>query len=183
MQWHNPPPDWRQQGDAIRVTAGPQTDFWRRPNRGGVRDHGHFYYRPVTGDFTAEVHLSGSYRDQYDQAGLMVRADETCWMKCGVEYVDGRQNASVVVTRQWSDWSMVPIGDPPGVWLRVVREGSTVTVSYSLDGESYAVMRQALLTEVATVDVGPMIAAPKGNGFSASFRGFRIEPRPLVAPA
>ena len=39
---------------------------------------------------------------QYDQAGLMVRLDPQHWLKCGIEYVDGRQCASAVVTRRLS---------------------------------------------------------------------------------
>ncbi len=174
MRWHHEPPEWRVEGRSITVTAGPKTDFWRKTHDGGIRDHGHFYYRPVTGDFTAEVKVTGQYADLYDQAGLMVRLDETTWMKCGIEFVDGVQHASVVVTRDWSDWSVLPLANPPAIWLRVVRHGPTVEVFYSLDGGEYTMIRQAFLTEEPAVDVGVMIAAPTGNGFTATFEGFTV---------
>jgi regulation of enolase protein 1 (concanavalin A-like superfamily) len=176
MQWHHEPPTWHQDGDVITAVAGPQTDFWRKTHDSGVRDHGHFLGQAASGDFTAEVKVSGRYADQYDQAGLMVRRDETCWLKCGIELVDGRQHASVVVTRDWSDWSMLPLDNPPLVWLRIVRHGATLQVSYSLDGHAYSMIRQAFLTDASTVRVGPMLAAPKGNGFAATFEHFRVEP-------
>ena len=34
-------------------------------------------------------------------------------MKCGIELVDGVQHASVVVTREYSDWSVVPLPRRP----------------------------------------------------------------------
>ena len=91
MLWHHEPPAWRRDGDTITISAVAGTDFWRKTHDGGIRDNGHFYYQPVRGDFTAEVHVRGDYRSQYDQAGLMLRQDETCWLKCGVEYVDGTE--------------------------------------------------------------------------------------------
>ena len=77
MEWLNEPPAWEIRGDALVVTAGPKTDFWRTTHYGFVRDNGHCRFRRWEGDFVAEVEVTGDYRDQYDQAGLMVRLDET----------------------------------------------------------------------------------------------------------
>jgi regulation of enolase protein 1 (concanavalin A-like superfamily) len=177
MQWLNEPPQFADENGRVTVLAAPRTDFWRVTHDGGVRDTGHFYYQTVRGDFTAEVQFSGEYRDLYDQAGLMLRVDETTWVKCGVEFTDGRQNASVVVTRDFSDWSIVPLpDDPPALWLRVKRHGVTVEVSYSLDGTAYTMLRQAYFTDRPEIQVGLMVAAPTGEGFTARFEGFTVTP-------
>lgn len=177
MQWLNEPAEFTQESARITVRSAPQTDFWRVTHDGGVRDTGHFYYERVRGDFSAEVKFSGEYRDLYDQAGLMLRADEKTWIKGGVEYTNGQQNASVVVTRDFSDWSIVPLpGNPPALWLRVVRTGATVEVSYSLDGAAYTMLRQAYFTDQPEVAVGLMIASPIGDGFTAVFEGFTVAP-------
>jgi regulation of enolase protein 1 (concanavalin A-like superfamily) len=176
MKWLNEPARWQHDGDTITVTADGNTDFWRITHDGGVRDTGHFYYRPVTGDFMAEVTFSAGYSALYDQAGLMVRLDKTTWLKCGIELFNGMQHASVVVTREFSDWSVVPLRDaPPALWLRLKREGATCEVSYALDGESYTMLRQAYLTPADTVQVGVMCCAPTGDGFRATFEGLRIQ--------
>jgi regulation of enolase protein 1 (concanavalin A-like superfamily) len=176
MNWYHEPPSWWAKGNTIAITTGPRTDFWRKTHDGGIRDHGHFYYRPVTGDFMAQVKVTGHYTDLYDQAGMMVRLDEATWMKCGIEFVHGVQHASVVVTRDWSDWSVLPLPNPPAIWLRVVRYGPTIEVYYSLNGQAYTMIRQAFLTEVPTVQVGVMAAAPTGNGFSVTFEDFSVTP-------
>ena len=79
--WHNEPPGWDAQGDTLQVTTEPKTDFWRVTHYGFVRDSGHFRHRQVTGDFVAEVKVVGAYAALYDQAGLMVRIDDTTWLK------------------------------------------------------------------------------------------------------
>lgn len=87
----------------ISITSGQRTDFWRKTHYGFIRDDGHFYYEQVKGDFIVEVKVSGQYEELYDQAGLMVRLDEANWLKCGIEFVEGVQQVSAVVTRDYSD--------------------------------------------------------------------------------
>jgi uncharacterized protein len=174
MEWMNEPPQWQADESVIRVTAGPRTDFWRKTHDGGVRDNGHFYHRWVNGDFTVQVKVTGEYAALYDQAGIMLRLDETVWMKCGIEYLDGVQQASVVVTHGWSDWSVLPLSNPPAIWLRVDRHAATIEVRYSLDGNQFTLIRQAYLTEAPALQVGLMLAAPSGPGFAATFEGLNI---------
>ncbi len=175
MQWLNEPADWSRDGDVITVTAAPNTDFWRVTHDHGVRHNGHFYYLRVEGDFVAEVKFSGAYNTLYDQAGLMVALDQENWIKCGVEYYNGQQHASVVVTRAFSDWSILPLaGDPSALWLRVTRHDNAVEVAYSLDGESYTMLRQGYFPPGPAAQVGVMVCAPTGDGFTARFEGFTV---------
>jgi len=178
MQWLHEPPHWHQTDGIFHITAAPRTDFWRKTHDGSIRDNGHFYFQHMSGDFVAQVKVSGQYTDLYDQAGLMIRQDETCWLKCGIEYVNGVQHASAVVTRDWSDWSILPLENPPAIWLKLERHGATVEVSYSLDGQDYSLIRQAFLSEAESLQVGLMMAAPTGNGFAAAFEGFSVQELP-----
>ena len=177
MEWLNEPPAWVARGEALIVSAGPRTDFWRTTHSGFVRDNGHLWFQSWDGDFVAEVTVTGAYRDQFDQAGLMVRLDERVWLKCGVEVVDGVQHASAVVTRDHSDWSVAPLPDGRrAVWLRVSRTGPDVEVRYSVVGRRYEVLRLARLTDAQPLLVGPMCAAPDGAGFEVVFEDFVIRP-------
>jgi hypothetical protein len=174
MHWFNEPPAWSAVDDRLTVTAGPHTDLWRTTHYGFIRDNAHGYLQPVSGDFTAEVQISGQYAAQYDQAGLLVRLDERRWLKCGIEFVDGVQQISAVITREFSDWSVAPLPDnPPAIWLRVTRTGPDVEVFYARDGVSFTLLRLARFTD-EDVQVGPMCAAPDGPGFEVSFAHFRV---------
>lgn len=175
MKWRNEPPAWSVKGNAIRIKSDAKTDFWRKTHYGFIRDSGHFYYRQAKGDLTAEVKVSGKYESLYDQAGLMVRADEANWIKCGIEFVDGVQQASVVVTRDYSDWSVVSLaGNPDSFWLRLTRRGDAIEVHYSLDGKQYIMLRMAYFPLVDPVMVGVMCASPEGNGFEVTFENFAV---------
>lgn len=136
--WYNEPKKWSSDGSIITVHTDGKTDFWRKTHYGFERDNGHFYYRsfPNDQDITATVNVRGKYNTLYDQGGLMLRIDEKNWIKCGVEYVDGKQFASVVTTvNGWSDWSVVPIKSPDVLKLRVKREKDSVHVEYG-EGEN-----------------------------------------------
>jgi uncharacterized protein len=175
MQWLNEPQHWHERDGSLTMTADAQTDFWRKTHDGGIRDNGHFYYEVVSGNFVAEVKISGQYGALYDQAGLMVRLDETLWLKCGIEYMHGVQHASVVVTRDYSDWSVVPLSpNPASIFLHLKRAGGTIEVSYSLDGLSFTMIRTTHLTSAETVQAGMMAAAPQGQGFEVTFENFAV---------
>jgi regulation of enolase protein 1 (concanavalin A-like superfamily) len=176
MDWYNEPPNWSVQDHTILIHSAPQTDFWRLTHSGMIRDSGHFYYQRQVGDFLAKVKVSGQYATLYDQAGMMVRVDEAHWIKCGIEFVDGVQQASAVVTRDYSDWSVVPLPqNPASLWLQVQRHGSTIEIRYSLDGGHYQLLRQAYLAPVESMDVGLMCASPQGTGFSVIFEDWSIQ--------
>jgi regulation of enolase protein 1 (concanavalin A-like superfamily) len=173
--WFNEPKHWRRDGNALICTAGPKTDFWRKTFYGYTTDNGHVYYRQVRGDFTCEVKITGQYRDQYDQAGIMLRSDQNTWMKCGVEFVDSHQNMSVVITREFSDWSTARLPENNGpLWLRVVRKGPAVDIFHSLHGKDYMESRLGYLGPADPMMVGLMCAAPEGNGFEVRFDDWKI---------
>lgn len=177
MQWLNPPAEWQYIDGELRVITDKNTDFWRTTHYGFIRDSGHFFYRDVSGDFRARLCFVGRYQDLYDQAGIMVRASETHWLKCGLEFVHGVQYASAVITRQFSDWSVAPLaGQPERVWFEVRRKREAVAVLYSLDGTKFVLLRLADFPVVPTVSVGPVCASPDGGGFEVVFESFTVEP-------
>ena len=49
------------------------------------------------------------FHEQFDQAGVLVRADETHWVKAGVEISDGEVHVGAVTTHDMSDWSLAPV--------------------------------------------------------------------------
>ncbi len=178
MQWLNEPPRWTDEDDRITLRTGAKTDFWRKTHYGFIRDNGHFYYQPVSGNFSAEVKLIGQYAALYDQGGLMVRRDEMTWVKTGIEYVDGVQHLSAVVTHDFSDWSVIPLSpNPPAVWLRLERDHEALEIKYSLDGARYDLLRLTYIGTEPVLMVGVMAASPEGEGFSLTFERLRITTR------
>ena len=66
--------------------------------------------------FSARVTVSANWNTLYDQGGLILfipgeKDNSTIWMKTGIEFFGGRPFVGSVVTGQWSDWALVPLGD------------------------------------------------------------------------
>jgi regulation of enolase protein 1 (concanavalin A-like superfamily) len=165
-------------GSVLHVTTGEKTDFWRETHYGFIRDNGHFCFESRTGDFTAEATIFGNYQELYDQAGLMLRLNERNWIKTGVEFVGGKRLLSCVVTRDASDWSIVPGFDAPErLRLRLTRQGTAIRVEWApTDIDTFETLRLAYFPSSDPVLVGPMCCSPQRSGFEASFEAFHIGP-------
>jgi regulation of enolase protein 1 (concanavalin A-like superfamily) len=169
MTWFNEPASTKRVGEKLIVHSRPKTDFWRKTFYGYITDNGHFLHLKTDGDFVFEARVNGQYAALYDQAGLMVRVNAENWMKCGTEFFDGKRHASVVFTREFSDWSTMPdLTESGPVWWRAVRKGESIETLCSLDGKTFTSVRQGYFP-ASTAEVGIMCAAPEGPGFDAEF--------------
>ena len=175
MKWLNEPASATISGNRLVVRARRKTDFWRKTFYGYVTDNGHFFHLPVSGDFDFEARIEGQYAALYDQAGLMVRIDAQNWVKCGTEFFDNARHASVVFTREFSDWStMNDLATTGPVWWRVVRKPDSLETLCSVDGKNFTSVRMGYLVPSASADVGIMCAAPEGEGFQCIFDNLKL---------
>jgi regulation of enolase protein 1 (concanavalin A-like superfamily) len=175
MKWLNEPGIWQADNQSMQLTVEPATDFWRITHYGFIRHAGHFYFKEAAGDFELSVKVSGKYHEQYHQAGLMVRLDEKVWIKTGIEYVDGLQQVSAVVTSGFSDWSVVPCSNnAEAIRLKLLRKGDYVQIDYSFDGITYTMLRLAPFPPGIAVQAGMMAAAPGNESFTVYFENFQV---------
>ena len=175
MEWFNPPLHWNSDDSNVDVTVEAGTDYWQITHYGFIRDNGHFYYNEVAGDFEATVKVTGNYMEQYHQAGLMIRIDEKNWIKTGIEYVDSVQHVSAVVTRNFSDWSVIPCNDnPSSTWLKLRRRKDYVEIKYSLNNTEYHMLRLAYFPPDIKVMIGIVAAAPGNQSFTVNFASFKV---------
>ncbi len=176
MQWFNEPDQWEIIGDnSMSMQVIAQTDFWRKTHYGFTVDDGPFYHASVGGEFEVKVKITGDYKARFDQMGLMIRKNEKTWIKTGVEFVNEAINISAVVTHENSDWSVVELKQKPqAVWLKAIRRLDAIEMQYSLDGESFTMLRLAWFPDNTPVMVGLMAASPDGEGFKALFEDFSL---------
>ena len=81
-----------------------------------------------------------------------------------------------MVTNEYSDWSVTPLAmNPPDVWFRIKKQGSSFEVFYSLDADNFSMLRTAYLRGSGELQVGVMCAAPQGPGFRIFFSDFSLE--------
>ncbi|HEV3292078.1 MAG TPA: DUF1349 domain-containing protein [Streptosporangiaceae bacterium] len=182
MQWLNEPASWQRTGEVLRVSVDPGTDFWRATGYGYIHDNGHVYGELLPGDLDVSVRVRGTFASQYDQAGIMLRADEQTWLKTGVEFFEGRPRLSTVLTLGWSSWIVADL--PAGtdeVTLRVSRRGEAVEVRYTAGSGPAELAALVFLPPGRELLAGIGCAAPEGTGFTVNFHDLRIVGRDWVA--
>ena len=178
MEWLNEPASWQRTDDVLQVNVDPGTDFWRVTGYGYIRDSGHVYGEVLAGDLDVAVRIRGNWSAQYDQAGVMLRADERTWLKTGIEFFEGRPRLSTVLTLGMSSWSVANLpDDTDGLALRLSRRGDAVEIRYSLDDGPPDLAALVYLPPGSELLAGVMCAAPEGQGFSVSFHELRIASR------
>jgi uncharacterized protein len=178
MQWLNEPASWQRTGDVLRVSVDPGTDFWRTTGYGYVHDNGHVYGELLPGDLDVSVRVRGAFANQYDQAGIILRADEHTWLKTGLEFFEGRPRLSTVLTLGCSSWMVADL--PPGtdeVTLRVSRRGDAVEVRYTAGDGAAELAALVFMPPGREMLAGIVCAAPEGTGFSVAFHDLRIAGR------
>lgn len=153
------------------VVAGRDTDFWRTTAYGFVHDNGHALMQPWLPDTAVEVSFVADYDQQFDQAGLLIRRDETTWIKAGVEMSDGTLQVAAVVTHGRSDWSVAPVPEWRGreVTVRVSWSGDAVTTRARRDVEAWRLVRVAPWSVDGPTFAGPYCCAPTRDGLRVRF--------------
>ncbi len=170
--WHCEPTRW-QCGNGLTIVTDPKTDFWQRTHYGFQKDDGHCLFTTLTGDFrvTTEVHFKP--RSQYDQCGLMVRADAAHWIKLSTEFENAQLSrlGSVVTNHGYSDWATQDVAsETTKRWYRATREGNDFLLESADDGETWKQLRIAYLHNAPpALHVGPYACSPIGAAFEARF--------------
>lgn len=169
----------------IEIFAPKESDFFC--NNGAVGDEGitpeslsnaPFYYTEVTGEFIMRVKVSHDFKDIYDSSSIMVMQDMTHWAKACFELTDFNTHAVVsVVTKDQSDDANGCNIDGDSVWLQVCRSGQSFAFHYSIDGNSYYMMRFFNLPAEKTLKVGLLAQAPTGSGGIRIYEDLTIEKR------
>jgi regulation of enolase protein 1 (concanavalin A-like superfamily) len=114
----------------ITIYAQPKTDLWRKPPH---TDADNAPTRLISTPIdihkfhSARVTVSANWNTMYDQGGLILfilGEDTTTWMKTGIEFFAGKPFVGSVVTDQWSDWALMPLGKEKGgkVTIQVERQ-------------------------------------------------------------
>lgn len=175
--WLNEPQKCRYKDGTLSVTTEEKTDFWNDTWYGFKRFSGHFFGADVSGDFTFQVKVKAAFSALYDQAGIMLLADQNHWLKAGVEINDGAPAIGSVLTLGHSDWA-------PGIfpasaeqfWMRLTRKGDALRLQYSTDGKTWPLLRLAYFPADKPCAVGVMCCTPERGGLEVLFEDLLLTP-------
>ncbi|CAM9505687.1 unnamed protein product [Discosporangium mesarthrocarpum] len=111
LSWRDEPKSWKLDNGKLEIEPDPETDYWQKT-----------YYKPEIrkargaqlglwleeGDVVLETAFTLRPVNRFDQAGVLIRASDTHWVKAGIEFSDGAPRLSVVLTSGASTWSVQP---------------------------------------------------------------------------
>jgi len=178
LKWHCEPDKYEIAGNRLELKTEPDTDFWQKTHYGFTADNGHFLFCETEGDFTIETSVKYYFKNQYDQAGLMIRVSPECWIKTAVEYEPEEPSklGAVVTNRGYSDWSTQDVGDDlTELSFRITRKGSDYIVEYrETNHDDWVQIRMTHLDDRKAVQCGIYACSPKGEGFKAEFSSLTV---------
>ncbi len=181
MAWLNEPPEWRFD-DGGRLTIVPEavSDFFRASGE-EPSDNACLLYTQVTGDFTAVTRAEAVLAGFGDAAAVTVRANEALWAKLCLERSPiGDISAVSVVTDEFSDDANSELLERPECFMRLTRKGDVFGMHYSLDGETWRLVRCFPLKMPQTVMVGIHAQAPFQGGCRVAFDFLRLTDEPIA---
>lgn len=179
LSWEQEPIRWQilENGNDLNIEVMADTNYWQRTRHGRRDDNGHFLALTVAEDFEMSVTVSPAPTTQYDQAGLMIRDSDHCWLKTSAEFEQpGWYRLGAVVTNHgWSDWSTQDVSDGDQ-HLRIRRSGGNVVVDAAVGTNPWSQLRVAHLVDAREhLRAGVYACSPRGSGFLAQFRSFSVE--------
>jgi uncharacterized protein len=169
--WSRAPQASREQTGRLIVEAAEGSDYWERTLYGFQHASGHALLAEWPDTEAVEVSFQlSSFRELYDQAGLMLWHGATSWLKAGVEMNDGVLHVGAVVTNGVSDWSLAPVPTwtEGVVTIRASWSNDAVIIRASANGEPWRVLRVAPFP-YAQRQAGPFLCAPKRAGLQVTF--------------
>ena len=170
--WFNEPTSYRL-GNGLEISTEENTDFWQNTHYGFQHDDGHCCFVKLSGDFSVTTHVTFQPEAQYDQSGLMIRANSMNWIKASTEYENEQISrlGSVVTNLGYSDWATQDISSSQReMWYRIRRRENDFLIENSIDGQKWLQMRIAHLHQVqAELEVGVYTCSPTAGGFWSRF--------------
>ena len=178
LYWLNEPNHWEISAGSL-VIYPDKTDFWQKTHYGFSFDNGHALVFEVGTDFSLSTQVRFFPRNQYDQAGLMIRIDQDFWVKTSVEYENPNlSRLGVVVTNfGYSDWSTQDFApNIQEIILKIIKNGLDYQILFRTKETDYSQLRIAHLHKnTKAVQCGLYACSPIETGFKAEFQYLEVE--------
>jgi hypothetical protein len=185
-QWLNEPSTYTAD-DGLHITTDPNTDFWQRTHYGFRNDNGHGLLTAAPGDFQLTTAVRFEPENEYDQCGLLIRADEENWIKASAEYINPQvaELGSVVTNLGYSDWATVAISPTiKKMWYRISRRGPDFLLQNSYDGQEWLQMRITHLhAATRSLRIGIYACSPTNGRFTCTFEKLTIKKNSWQSPS
>jgi regulation of enolase protein 1 (concanavalin A-like superfamily) len=180
LTWEHAPLKWEPlPGSGLGMHVPPQSDYFRDPGGSAQKDDAPYLWMNVTGNFVARALVRAPQSTlHWDAGAIMARQDAQHWVKVCYERTDwGVMAAVAVVTNGTSDDGNGTELSLPEVWLQIHRTGDVFGLHYSVDGQTWRMVRLLRMAMPAAIKVGLVAQCPGGPGVVVDFLHFSVEAR------
>jgi regulation of enolase protein 1 (concanavalin A-like superfamily) len=169
------------QGSALRIGAGPQTDWFIDPAGGEPKTNAPIaLFAPPDPICRMSAKITVDFAATYDAGVLFIFADRTHWAKLCFEYSPQHRPSVVsVVTRGTSDDCNSLTLPDNSVFLRIYRQGQIFAFHASADGNFWQLIRYFGLDTEGEIRFGFLVQSPTGSGVIADFSSVRYQKHKL----
>lgn len=177
-EWLHEPPWHSIVGSDLVIKTADRSDFWCHTGYGFTHYSGHALMIDFPPDSAMEVEFSAEWTNEFDQAGILLLADEQHWVKAGVEFADGVLGLGAVVTDQKSDWSVghVPEWIDQRIRVRISRSRDALTVRARTAKDPWRLVRLAPMDPGKSWRAGPLGASPSRANLEVVFHAWEMAP-------
>lgn len=179
LSWDPQPLSWEPLPEGgIRIHVPEDADDFVDPGGRPPRFSAPFLWLPWRGDFVARALTRPHFKYNYDSAGLLALANPTLWAKLCFESTDFGTTAAVsVITDGTSDDANGVDLTSETLWLQMCRVDNLFGLHYSLDGQTWRMVRYFGLNLPEEIRLGVIAQCPTGPGSVIDILKFSVEAR------
>ena len=166
----------------LSITAPGGTDLFTDPMGSTIKDDAPRIAFPADARFTLSARVSvDAFVSTFDAGVLFVWTDALRWGKLCFEFSPQGQPMVVTVTTNGvsDDCNHVPVTQDH-VYMRISRMDPAIAMHYSLDGQTWHMVRYFALAGATSFAVGFSAQSPTGNGSTARFSEIRYSTEPIA---
>ena len=176
-----------QDGDAVTISAGPQTDWFNDPTGPTRLSSAPALVFRADGDVQLSATVTVGFAAMFDAGVLFVHQTDDDWAKlCFEQAPSGDAMAVSVVTRAVSDDCNGPVVAGNTVRLRVSKIGRAIAFHHALVDDPTEIWHMTRLFALREPDLpvrlGLLAQSPTGEGCQVTFSDVRVVRATLLDP-
>jgi len=164
-------------GSKLMLTSAAKRDNFRDPNGKLWNNTAPVLLTEVdnTRPFTLSARVTPTFLETYDAGALYIWVKDDLWLKMAMEMDERRRTRMVTVrTTGTSDDNNHEAISAPGVHMKISSDTQTVGFYYSLDNQSWQLIRLFRNEYPEKIWLGISTQSPVGNGTSATFEDLSL---------
>jgi regulation of enolase protein 1 (concanavalin A-like superfamily) len=180
MRLENRPETFKIKGAFIEMHTNSEKYFWGDSHESDYDfPYSQFYFRDITGSFSAEVTVVLTDLRNNNNEGLLLKLNQTNWIKLYVGKENNLFRLNTVYASDYfhADYNTIPVSVKNNrLWLRMICKYDILYLSYSTDNLVFQTVRILNLPEYyKTARLGLMGDSPMSGGFDALFENFSVK--------